>query len=400
MTVAHRNITSTEQLEAYCRQLAGARSIAFDTEFVAEDTFRPVLCLVQVCAEGELAVIDALAVESLVPFWEVLAAEGHQTIVHSGRSEVEFCLQAIGCEPANLFDVQIGAALVGIEYPAGFSTLIARLVGESPKKHETRTDWRRRPLSSRQIDYALDDVRYLPAVRDRIEERLTQLGRTAWMGEEMASFLGEIRQAAGQERWRRVSGNASLNPRGLAIVRELWRWRQAEAERLDRPARRILRDDLIVELARRQSADPKQIRAVRGMEWGRLRNQLPEIAAAVARGLAAPEEEWPSRQRDIPPQLGVLGQFLSAALTSLCRQERLASSLVGTPSDVRDLIVYRLSPQPNEPPPLLERGWRAEVVGRLFEDLLAGKLAIRIGDPNSEHPLVIEPRSGAPAGAA
>jgi len=388
--VPYRNITTQSQLASYCQELAKARSIAFDTEFVAEDTFRPVLCLVQVSVEDQLAVIDSMAVEDLTPFWQVLAADGHQTVVHSGRGEIEFSLQAIGQAPANLFDVQLGAGLVGGEYPAGFATLISRLLGETPKKHETRTDWRRRPLTTRQIEYALDDVRYLPTIRDRLEERLTQLGRTAWMAEEMQAFLAEIHKAATQERWWRVSGNANLNPRALAIVRELWRWRQAEAERLNKPPRRILRDDLIVELARRQTADPKQIGAVRGMEWGKLRQQLPEIADAVRRGLESPEKEWPTSHRESPPQLGVLGQFLSAALTSVCRQAQLAPSLVGTPGDVRDLILYRLAPLPDEPPPLLDRGWRAEIVGRTFEELLAGKLAIRIGDPNSEHPLVIE----------
>lgn len=388
----YRNITTAAQLDAYCQELAHASSIAFDTEFVAEDTFRPVLCLVQVSADGQLAVIDALAVGDLRPFWEVLAASGHQTVVHSGRGEVEFCIQAVGRAPADLFDVQIASGLIGIDYPAGLGTLLSRLIGETPKKHETRTDWRRRPLSSRQIEYALDDVRYLHPIRDLLQKRLAELGRLEWLAEEMQAFLDEIQRALTQERWWRVSGNASLNPRSLAIVRELWRWRQAEAERLDRPPRRVLRDDLIVELARRQSADPKQILAVRGMEWGKLRQQLPEIAAAVHRGLEMPEKEWPPSHREVPPQLNTLGQLLSAALGSICRQAQLAPSLVGTPSDVRDLIVYRLTSPAGDQLPLLARGWRAEVVGRMFEDLLAGKLALRVGNPNSEHPLVIEKR--------
>jgi ribonuclease D len=337
-------------------------------------------------------VIDSLAVHDMRPFWEVLAAEGHQTVVHSGRSEVEFCLQAIGRPPADLFDVQLASALIGIDYPAGYGTLLSRLLGEAPKKHETRTDWRRRPLSARQLEYALDDVRYLPPIRDLLEKRLAELERTDWLAEEMRTFLDEIQRAMSQERWWRVSGNASLNPRALAIVRELWRWRQGEAERLDRPPRRILRDDLIVELARRQSADPKQILAVRGMEWGKLRQQLPEIAEAVQRGLESPEKEWPPSHREIPPQVGVLGQLFSAALGSICRQAQLAPSLVGTPSDVRDLIVYRLTRATDDQLPLLARGWRAEVVGRMFDDLLAGKLSIRVGNPNSEHPLLIEER--------
>jgi ribonuclease D len=212
------------------------------------------------------------------------------------------------------------------------------------------------------------------------------------MNEEMAAWEGEIRRAATEERWWRVSGNANLSGRGLAIVRELWRWRQAEAQRRDKPPRQILRDDLIIELAKRQSADSKHIQALRGMEWGRLRSQIAEISAAIQRALETPEKDFARRAyRDAPPQLAMLGQFLASALGSICRQAHLAPNLVGTPSDVRDLILYRTTAAGDAEPPLLARGWRADVVGRLFEDFLEGKKAIRIGDPMSEHPLVIEP---------
>ena len=211
----------------------------------------------------------------------------------------------------------------------------------------------------------------------------------------MANWLGEVQRSMAQERWWRVSGNASLNPRGMAIVRELWRWRQAEAQRRNKPPRRMLRDDLIVEMARRQTADPKQIQAVRGMEWGSLRRQIPQLAECIRRALETPESEGPpGLPRDIVPQLSLLGQFLSAALGSICRQMQLAPGLVGGPSDVRELILHRIAAEgdPAAEPPALGRGWRAEVVGHSFEDLLAGKMAVRISDPLSEHPLVIEGR--------
>jgi ribonuclease D len=389
--VQYQNIITDAQLRQYCDELVQAKSIGLDTEFVAEDTFRPILCLVQVVADENLAVIDPLAIGDLTPFWEALARPGHETIVHSGRGEIEFSLQAIGQVPAQLFDIQLAAGLVGMEYPAGYATLIGRLFGEAPSKHETRTDWRRRPLSSRQLEYALNDVRYLQPLHDRLLAQLKQLGRESWMAEEMASWQGGIQRANSEERWWRVSGNTSLNGRALAIVRELWRWRQAEAERLDKPARRILRDDLIIELAKRQTADLKQIQAVRGMEWGRLRSQLPELSECIRRGLETPEKDFVRpRYRESPPQLAMLGQFLSSALGSICRQSQLAPNLVGTPSDVRDLILYRTAREAVADPPHLAQGWRAEVVGRLFEDLLEGRKAIRIDDPMSEHPLVIE----------
>ena len=147
----YRNITSDEQLREYCRELEAHPLAAFDTEFVSEHTFRPVLCLIQVAAGGELAVIDTLCIEDLAPFWKTLAAEGRTTIVHSGRSEVEFSMQSIGLPPTGLFDVQIAAGLVGLEYPVGYGNLLLRVLGEKVKKHETRTDWQRRPLSKKQI---------------------------------------------------------------------------------------------------------------------------------------------------------------------------------------------------------------------------------------------------------
>ncbi|MEN6496711.1 MAG: HRDC domain-containing protein [Thermoguttaceae bacterium] len=389
--VAYLNITTDQELQAFCDQLARCRWLAFDTEFVSEATYRPVLCLVQVATEGQLALIDALAVQDMTPFWEVVAQPSHETIVHAGRGEVEFCLRAVGRVPARLFDVQLAAGLIGIEYPAGFRTLIYRVLGQSSKKEETRTDWRRRPLSERQIQYALDDVRHLAALRDRLREELERRGRLGWLEDEMVAWQQEVEKAFTQERWRRVSGTSSLDRRGLAIVRELWRWREAEAQRRNCPTRRVLRDDLIVELAKRQSADVKRIQAVRGLERGDLTRHLPKLAACIDLALKLPEQELPEAFRhESVPQLSVLGQFLFAALGSVCRQADLAPGLVGNPNDIRELIAYRAGQINCSEPPVLARGWRAEVVGQLFDELLAGKKAIRIANPDSDHPLVFE----------
>jgi len=390
--VSYRSITTDRELKEYVDGLAACGSIAIDTEFVAEDSYRPVLCLIQVAAGGELAVVDPLGVDDLAPFWEALAAEGHETIVHAGRGEVEFCLAAVGRPPARLFDVQIAAGLIGIEYPAGYGTLISKLLNKRAKKHETRTDWRRRPLSKRQIQYALDDVRYLSHLSEKIRAELERLGRLEWLADEMQEWQAEIERAASQERWRRVSGNAGLGPRELAVLRELWGWREKEAQRRNQPVRRVLRDDLLVELARRQTADPKRIGAVRGLQRGDLRRRLGEIGACIQRALDLPDEDCPAPVRgERPPKLSVLGQFLFAALGSVCRQAELAPQLVGTPNDVRELIAYRTGlSDPRRDPPKLARGWRAELVGNLFDELLAGRKSIRIADATSEHPLVFE----------
>jgi ribonuclease D len=391
--VQYDSITTDRQLEQFCQDLADAPLIAFDTEFVSEDTYRPELCLVQVAAGDRLAVIDPQTIEDVTPFWRLLAAPGHETIVHAGREELLFCLGATGQTPERLFDVQIAAGLVGFEYPAGYGSLLSKLLGRRLHKGETRTDWRRRPLTESQIDYALDDVRYLAEMAGRLQSRLTDLGRQGWMDVEMASWQADVAATRSDERWWKVSGTSGLSRRSLAIVRELWRWRDREAQRRNCPPRRVLRDDLIIEMAKRRSADPKHIRAIRGMERGDLQRALPQLAAAVERALAISDDECPlPAQREGPAQLTVLGQFLSSALGSICRSAELAPSIVGTASDVRDLVAHRLGlGEANGAPPLLGRGWRAEVVGRLIEDLLSGKVSIRIHDPLSEEPLVFEP---------
>ncbi len=389
---SHEDVTTDAQLLDYCERLGQAKQIAMDTEFVSERTYRPVLCLVQVIADGQLALVDPLAIQDMTPFWRALAAPGHETIVHAGRGEVEFCLRAVESLPAGLLDIQIAAGLTGIEYPASYGTLVAKLLDKRSGKAETRTDWRRRPLSPRQIEYALEDVRFLPPMRNALVARLDALGRREWLAEEMALWQEDVREAVFQERWRRVSGNSGLSRRSLAVLREVWRWREAEAGRRDLPVRFVLRDDLLVELARRQTADPNRIQAVRGMERGDIKRQLPKLVEAIQRGLDLAEEHLPSTAaRQTVPHLSVLGQFLFSALGSICREIDLAPGLVGTPNDVRDWIAFRNGRLGGEPPRLAQ-GWRATVVGRVFDDLLAGNLSVRVGDPESEHPLRLERR--------
>lgn len=387
----YQYITTSDQLKKYCQELAACNTIAFDTEFVSEHTYRPQLCLIQVSAEDQLTAIDAMEIEDLTPFWEVLAAPGHDTIVHAGRGEMEFCYHATGRRPARLFDVQIAAALVGAEYPAGYGTLVSRLLGHKFAKHETRTDWRRRPLSKRQIEYALTDVLYLIPLRNLLYKRLEELHRISWIEEEMATFQEEVERSLSHERWHRVSGNSGLDSRALAILREIYRWREAEAKRRNQPARRVLRDDLIVELARRGTSDPVQIRALRGMERGDLLRRMDELSICIQRGIDLPEEDLPIKiGGSQTPQLSVLGQFLFAALGSICRQAHLSPTIVGTPNDIRELIAYDIHKSKTKAPPRLARGWRAEFVGLLFDDLLSGKVAIRVTDPSADAPLTFE----------
>lgn len=403
--MSYLHVVTAQQFNDFCDELARAHAIGFDTEFVSEHTYRSQLCLLQVCwinepvdtrsaeANVRLAIVDPLTAGNLDRFWQLLAEPGRQTVVHAGREELGFSLQAINALPSDLLDVQIAAGLVGNEFPAGYAALASRYLGKTVHKGETRTDWRRRPLSEQQLEYALEDVRHLLPLRDEIVERLKQAGRLAWLSDEMEAFRNEVAAARTRERWRRISGLSGLSPRSLAVAREIWRWREAEAQRRDTPARFVLRDDLLVELAKRRSADTRQMKAIRGMDRPELKRALPMIAEHIQRGLELPADELPKQERrEVPNQINVLGQFLSTALSSLCRSMNLATAMVGTASDVRDLIAYRLGFVDDEVP-VLARGWRAEVVGSLIDDLLSGKLSIRIVDPLSDHPLAFEPPS-------
>jgi len=390
----HTFITTESQLAALVDRLAQHDWLGFDTEFVSEHTYRSQLCLVQVAAGGELAVIDTLKVKELEPFWRLLTDPARTTVVHAGREEMGFILHAIGERPARLFDVQVAAGLVDHDYPAGYGAIVRRMLGQPTNKGETRTDWRKRPLTHAQIEYALDDVRHLDELWKTLTGRLADRGRIDWMTEEMATWMDEVEASFTRKRWRRVSGLNGLNRRELAIARELWHWRDSVADARDMPPKRVLRDDLLVELCKRKNADPQQIAAIRGMQRSDLRHILPAIAEAVERGLSLPDADLPGGEKHRPPpaQVNVLGQFLATAVGGLCRQLEIAPALLGTASDMRELLAYKLSNQKNMPPPALTQGWRADVVGDLIDELLNGRAALRINDLHSRDPLVIDRR--------
>ena len=402
MTPAHSSadgydlVTTESQLGALVDRLAAHSHVAFDTEFVSEHTYRSQLCLIQVAAPDTLAVIDTLKVQELNPFWRLLTEPGRTTVVHAGREEMGFILQAIKARPSSLFDVQVAAGLVDHDYPAGYASIVRRFLNLPTNKGETRTDWRQRPLTPAQLEYALDDVRHLEKLWRKLEDKLTSSGRTAWMQDEMQSWQAEVEESFIRKRWRRVSGLSGLSRRELAMARELWHWRDSVAESRDMPPKRVLRDDLLVELCKRKSADERQISAIRGMQRSDLRHILRGLSEAIQRGLDLPDEECPGgeKHRAPPPQLAVLGQFLATAVAGVCRQMHLAPALVGTSSDMRDLLAYKLGywDADDERVPLLASGWRADVVGSLVDDLLSGKASLRIGDVRSNDPLVIDRR--------
>jgi ribonuclease D len=386
-TIDHRH-----DLEVLCQRLEQAELLGFDTEFVSEHTFYPELCLVQVVTPDESAVIDAKAVDVL-PLWQAIAAREGMTIFHAGREELNFMLRSVGAIPKQIFDVQIAAGFASNEFPAAYGSLVGRFLGKQIVKGEQRTDWRRRPLTDAQVQYALEDVRYLLPLYDRLRKTLADRGRSGWLDEELVAWTDQIAAAQDRKDWRRVSGIGALNAKSLAIVRELWHWRQEQARRFNQPPKRLLRDDLLVEIAKRRSDKPNEILAIRGLQRSDLKRDVRELVECVRRGLETPVERRERGPfREPPAQLALLGQFLTPALTTICRRAEVAASMAGTASDVRDLIAHHFGfadPEAAETPALL-RGWRAELVGNLLDDLLGGKKSIRIANALDEDPLAFD----------
>jgi ribonuclease D len=384
-----------EELAACCAHLAACRRFGFDTEFVGEETYHPRLCLVQVATAERLYLIDPLSVGPLDAFWKLVVGPANLVVVHAGREEVRLCRLWTGQPPGNFFDLQIAAGLVGLGYPLGHGALVNQVVGVQLAKAETLTEWRDRPLTRAQIRYAFDDVRYLLPAWQRVARRLEDLGRVEWAREEFARLAGAVApDEVPAEKWRKLRGLGSLDRRRLAMVRALFNWREEAAARANRPARTIVRDDLLVEIARRNPQRERDLHPIRGLP----RRDLPAIVQAVEAARALPLEQCPrvaEREQD-PPQVGLVANVLQAVLGDLCARRSLAPSLVATVHDVKLLVRARLQGLPPPAESLLTQGWRGRHV---LPDLLAvleGRRRLRIADVRAEAPFVVEDVNGEP----
>lgn len=386
--MSYESIETQTHLTEFCQRIAAEPVIGFDTEFVSEDRYRPELCLIQVAAGEHLAIIDPYPVGDTQVFWDLLCTPGRTVVAHAAREEIRFAYRFTGRPIAGLFDTQLAAGFVGIEYPASLGTLVQRLVGVTLPKGETRTDWRRRPLTKDQLTYALHDVTNLDEMYTKITTQIHDYDRMAWVEEETQRLQEKVIDAENSENWQRVSGSSGLKPRQLEIVRQLWRWREEQAQTRDRLPRRVMRDDLIVELAKRGSSDVRKIRSIRGLERRNYQDHYEAIADAIQVGLDTPDEDLPRRTRGRARTASpMLSQFLSTAIACISRQHKLSPAIVGNSDDVKDLLAYELNPRRGTPLPNLLEGWRGDIVGTSFKKILDGKLAIRVVDVNEDQPL-------------
>lgn len=384
-------VTQPAELAACCAHLASCPHFGFDTEFVGEQTYHPRLCLIQVATPEKLFLIDPLTVGALDAFWDVVLDPAHVVIVHAGREEVRLCHLWTGRTPGNLFDLQIAAGLVGSAYPLSHASLVSQLLGVQMVKGETLTEWRERPLTERQIRYAFDDVRYLLPLWQRLAGRLELLNRAEWAREEFVRLVEHaVPEGGTTDKWRKLRGVGTLDRRRLAVVRALYQWRNETAARSNRPARAIVRDDLLIEIARRSPGRARDLQVIRGLPH----RYLAAIVEVINAAQALPLEECPDlpqREQD-PPQMVLITNVLTAVLGDLSTKDQLAPNLVATSHDLRLLVRSRLQGDPLPMGSLLCQGWRSRQVLPEMLAVLEGRRTVRIADVTAEAPLVVEER--------
>ncbi len=376
-------ISHSDELLDCLAELQEEPQIAFDTEFIGEQTYIPHLCLVQVATRKKLYLIDPLKCGSLDDFWNLVTSPGKEIIVHSGREEMRICQRGCGRVPENLVDVQIGCGLVGHGYPLNYASIVQKTTKQSINKSETLTDWAHRPLTKEQIRYAFEDVRDLLQVWDALTKQLAKHKRIEWAKEDFATFRKKaLIEEEEVERWRRLKGIGAFNRRRLGILRAVYLWREDEAYRLNRPARFVLRDDLVVEIAKRNPQRDSDIRNLRGV--GRLDTQ--SLLDAVSQANDIPERDLPKEpERDFEsPSLNQTVSVLNLVLSDWCNTNSVAQQIVSTTSDVRKLVKAWSEGSPPPDDCAFSKGWRAEYVYPFIKDVLDGKVSFKMLPPNQE----------------
>jgi ribonuclease D len=367
-------IDTTAALADFCARQSEAAYIAVDTEFMRDKTYWPQLCLVQIAGPTEAAAIDPLASGiDLAPLFRLMAEPRVLKVFHAARQDIEIFVNLAGAVPTPLFDTQVAAMVCGFGDAVSYETLASRLAAAHIDKSSRFTDWAHRPLTERQLQYALSDVVPLRTAYEKLAQRLQRNGRASWLAEEMEVLTdpGTYRQDPA-EAWRRIKARTG-NRRLLALVRELAAWRERAAQQRDLPRNRILRDEAILEIAAHAPTTAAELARGRGLSRNFAEGKLGgEILATVARVLAMPESDYPlpEPRREAPPGLGPLVDLLRVLLKLRCEENGVAQRLVADSEDLEAIAADDAAQV------RALHGWRAELFGKDALELKHGRLAI------------------------
>lgn len=381
-------ITTSQELASFCARLSEEEFITVDTEFMREKTYFAKLCLVQVGGSHAAAAIDPLAPGiDLSPLYALLANPRILKVFHAARQDIEIFVEATGTVPTPLFDTQIAAMVCGFGESASYETLANRLAGAIIDKSSRYTDWSARPLTPKQITYALGDVTHLRQVYLKLNEQLAKSGRTEWLAEEMAVLNNLATYTPDpQEAWKKLRLKLD-KPKLRAMLRELTAWREIEAKKLNVPRGRILKDEMLLEIAHHAPQTSTELARTRGLHSGFAEGrQGQEILEAIARVNSLPASEYPAGtpKRILPTGSGAVLDLLKVLLKHASDESGVASKLIATTDDLEDLLLATTA----EPDLPILRGWRRTLFGEQALALIAGKLALAL-DKTQKLKLVI-----------
>src|SRR6267154_1230332 len=367
-------ITDTDTLARFCARQMGSGFIAVDTEFMRERTYWPILCLVQVAGPEDAAAIDALAPGiDLTPLLNLMADQSTLKVFHAARQDIEIFFNLSGAVPQPLFDTQVAAMVCGFGESVSYETLAGKLAGARIDKSSRFTDWANRPLTERQVEYALADVVHLRPVYEKLRANLERSGRGPWLDEEMETLTDPaIYRLDPNESWRRFKPRSG-NRRFLAVLRELAAWRETAAQQRDLPRNRIIRDESILEIAAHAPSSVAELSRSRGLGKGISEGKFgTEILAAIGRALALPESAYPElpARHEPPPGIGPLVDLLRVLLKYRCDETGVAQKLVASSDDL-EMIAADDGAQVRA-----LTGWRFELFGRDALDLKQGRIAL------------------------
>jgi ribonuclease D len=377
MTI-HPLITDTESLRQLCDRLAKSEFVAVDTEFMRENTFWPELCLVQIADEHEAAAVDPLAPGiDLAPLLDLLVDnEDVLKVFHAGGQDVEIVFNLTQKTPHPIFDTQIAMMAISQSEQIGYSNLVESWLGLNIDKGARFTDWSRRPLSERQIEYAIGDVTHLAKIFPRMLKRLIKTGRGEWLDQEMEKLADPANYKSDPETiWHRIRP-PSRNPAVLGRLKALAAWREAEAQDKNIPRGRIARDETLADIASHPPREQADLAKVRGLSAGWRDNEIGRrLMQALADSKPLPDEELPPRAPRGAP-LGKEGALVADLLKLLlkirCREADIAARLLARSDDLEALAAGQ-----RKGLPILE-GWRYEVFGKDALELVEGRTAFAV----------------------
>ncbi len=367
-------ITTSADLKSACARLARAEFVTVDTEFLRETTFWPKLCLVQLADDEQVWAVDALAPGiDLAPLFELMADEKVLKVFHAGRQDIEIMWHLAELIPHPVFDTQVAAMVLGYGESVSYDQLVQRITGTALDKSSRFTDWSRRPLSEAQLTYALADVTHLRDVYRRLAADLDKRGRAAWVSEEMAVLTSpETYRQAPEDAWKRIKARLR-KPKEIAVLMEVAAWRDNEAQTRDVPRSRVVKDDILAEIALRAPNTVEALGGLRGVPNGFERSKSGgEIIAAVKRGLARDPASVPKIERERPPPngTGATVELLRVLLKMISEKEGVAPKILATTDDLEKLAANDEADVP------ALHGWRRELFGEKALGLKRGEIAL------------------------